>query len=97
MFVMETEPEMGVEWWVHCGNLVAINNLEVTLTLTNESDLLPLLLSLPLTYKHIYRDIRVILASSLMHPDRLFDEWVGWWMGVEDVVLAAWLRVVLLV
>lgn len=38
-YVMEAEVEIGFEWWVHSGNLVTIYNLEVTVALTNESDL----------------------------------------------------------
>lgn len=71
---MEAEPEIGGEWWVHSGNMVA-SYLEVTAGFNNESDLLQYLQCLFHTETYI--------ASSLMNPDSLFEGSMvgGWWMG----------------
>ena len=73
----------GIELSLHSANLENVCDPEVTVPLANESDLLPLHLSLPLTHEHIHRDVRVVLASPLMHTDSSFDGWVGWLMGLE--------------
>ena len=78
--VVETELEIGGEWWVHSGNVVAIY-LEVTVGLTNEGDLLQYLHSLFYTETYI--------ASPLMNPDSLLEGSVvgGCWMGVPLALL----------
>lgn len=73
--VMEAEPEIGGEWWVHSGNVVA-SYLEVTAGFTNKSDLLQ--------YLHSLFHTETYIASFLMNPDSLFEGSMvgGWWMGV---------------
>lgn len=53
-----------------CSNLVTIYNLEVTVALANESDLVEYLYSTLYPHTHTY-------TETLMHPDSLFEGLVG--------------------